>query len=66
MGEHGKWVKPVVSTATFADVVCAGESTLSRGDRAYLEKVIIYKDHILRVWPWTPQKMSDEDMEKNY
>ena len=66
MAEHGKWIKPVVSTATFADVVCAGESTLSMGDRAYLEKVVMYKDHILRIWPWEPRHMDDEEMEKNY
>ena len=66
MAEHGKWVKPVVSTATFADVVCAGESTLSRDDRAYLDKVVLYKKHILRIWPWEPQKMNDTDLAKNY
>lgn len=66
MAEHGKWVKPVVSTATFVDVVCAEESTLSIDDRAYLTKVLMYKEHILRIWPWEPQKMNDKDMVKNY
>lgn len=66
MAEHGKWVKPVVSTATFADVVCAGESTITVKERAYLDKVVIYKEHILRLWPWEPKSMNDQDMAKNY
>jgi small nuclear ribonucleoprotein (snRNP)-like protein len=66
MADHGKWVKPVVSTATFADVVCAEESTLSIDDRAYLTKVVLYKKHILRIWPWEPQKMDDKEMVTNY
>jgi small nuclear ribonucleoprotein (snRNP)-like protein len=66
MAETGKWVKPVVSTASFADVVCAEESTLSIDDRAYLTKVVLYKEHILRIWPWEPQKMNDADLAKNY
>jgi hypothetical protein len=66
MVEHGKWVKPVVSTATFKDVVCAEEATLSRDDRAYLQKVVMYKNHILRLWPWEPVKMEEKDLQKNY
>jgi small nuclear ribonucleoprotein (snRNP)-like protein len=66
MAEGGKWVKPVVSTATFADVVCAHESTISVDDRAYLSKVVIYKEHILRLWPWEPSKLNEEELQKNY
>ena len=66
MAEHGKWVKPVVSTASFADVVCAEDSTMNLDDRAYLRKVVMYKEHILRLWPWEPWRMDDDDMTKNY
>lgn len=66
MAEHGKWVKPVVSTATFADVISASKSTMHLEERAYLEKVMIYKEHILRIWPWEPKSLNEEELETNY
>jgi hypothetical protein len=64
MAEHGKWIKPTISTASFADVISASKTTMEMDERGFLERVIIYKSHILRLWPWEPKSLGDYELNK--
>ncbi|UCH89414.1 MAG: hypothetical protein JSV49_01840 [Thermoplasmata archaeon] len=56
MSEQCKWIRPSVSTALFDDVVAASESLTTMDEKAQLDKVMIYKQHILRIWPWQTEE----------
>jgi small nuclear ribonucleoprotein (snRNP)-like protein len=66
LAEHGKWVKPIVSTASFEDIVTSTKTMTTLNDRAALDRVLIYKKHILRIWPWEPKNIGAKEMAKNY
>jgi small nuclear ribonucleoprotein (snRNP)-like protein len=56
LSEKLQWVKPIIHTSVSKSILNT-QDVVDRSEREYLNTVIINTRHIIRIWPYKPQKI---------